>query len=229
MATEPVTAIRRKPKTDLKHLPRFISRHTAAKDCGVTRAAVIKAIRTGAIRVQPGDKIDRQSPGYISYREQAIARKAASKASAQNRDVSQANAATVQGKRAIAGPMRSRRRVFGTKVEADIAKVHEQVEALQLKNERERAELLPRDQVRRVLSKFYSVESTEFLSLGDRISPEIAAAASIDKPEVVIAVGQMIRREVERTLQHIERVIADYLSAIPVEEESTNAGDAEPD
>jgi hypothetical protein len=194
--------------------PRFLSRHQAATDCGVTRTAVIKWISTGALKVTADDKIDAHDPAYIYCREQAAARKAGRMPTTLPPDVPVPSAEISQSKRAKAGPPSPRQLVFDSKQDADIAKIREQITALQLKNEQLRDELVPRDTVKRVFSEIYSVESTELMSLGDRISPEIAAMAAVEKPETVIAIGQLIKSEVSRSLTHVDGLIDRFLASL---------------
>jgi len=217
--TEPIGNPATTPPADATQLPRYISRHQAATDCGVTRGAVIRWIKEGKVDVVADrDRIDRFSADYLYCKQKAKAKKESVGPTAPRPHKAKSSAPKPQSKRIKPRVEETQRLYFGTKQDADIAKIREQIMSLQLKNESLRNELVPRDTVKRVFNELYSVESTEMLSIGDRLSPEIAAMGGIDKPEIVIAIGQLIRNEVARSLDHIDTIFDRFLSGIALDE-----------
>jgi hypothetical protein len=108
---------------------------------------------------------------------------------------------------------------FASKQDADIARIREQIISLQLKNEQQRFQLVPRDDVRRVFNEVYSIEATEFRALGDRVSPAIASIAAIERPELVMQISALISKEVNHALEHIDVLIKKFLDSLTQNEQ----------
>jgi hypothetical protein len=199
-------------------LPRYISRHQAAVDWGVTRAAIIRAIRERRFPVGDDDRIDRQDPAYVYCREAARARKGLPGPSAPNPDIVAAGDGKSQGKHSLLGHPSPEREQMPLKQRADIAKIKQQIIALELKNQQARNELVSFDLIHRIFSMWFSVESTELLPLGDRIASEVLAISRItpDDRAATIAIGQLLHNEVTRAIEHIDRLIKDFIKSIPV-------------
>lgn len=96
-------------------------------------------------------------------------------------------------------------------------KIITDIETKQVKNEKFRDKLVSRELVQRVFAKLYSVDSNEFKNLGMNLSPEIAAITGNDSPETTIKINEAIDKECYSILDHIKRIIDDFLEEIGAE------------
>lgn len=100
----------------------------------------------------------------------------------------------------------------------DILKTVEQIRGMQVKREKERNELVSRTLTQRVFHKLYIVDTNEFKTLGDKLAPDLAAIAGVDDSEITIQMSQRVEKEVYKILNHIKRIINDFLKKIDAEE-----------
>jgi hypothetical protein len=143
---------------------------------------------------------------------------------------------------APAGPKGKRRRVNGKKAQprrpatpsgqlelptvpdaayknqVDVAKRTEETIALRMKNQKERGELIARETVKGYFGELQQIETTELLTLGEKLSPEIAALFGIDDPAAVLDVGKFIQKELSTTIEHIETKMRKFLKSFQVDE-----------
>jgi hypothetical protein len=201
-----------RPKRLTKDSPRYLTRLGVAKLAGVSKMAVVKALRSRWISLTESDTIDSQDPEFVHWLANVREKKARGIPNPQNLDVYLVKPESSQGKPAIAATLPVN---FGSRQQADIAKIQAQVMQLTLKNERMRAELVNREEAKRVYSEIYNVQQTELLSLGDRLGPEIAAMTGIDKPDTTLAIGQLIRSEISKALDHVYLIIEKFVRTYP--------------
>jgi hypothetical protein len=206
-------------KPSKKARPTLVSRYQFAEDCGVTKAAIVKAIRSGTVTLT-GDRIDPAHPSNIYYRQNCNPRQRCAGPATVNPDVSPSGGREAQRKGPPKNDFFSGGGDLPLKAKADILKIKAQITALQLKNQQTRNELISFDLDHRVFSMWHSIESTELLSLGDRIAPEVldAARVTVDDRMATITIGQMITSEVIRSLEHIQKLIENFIKSIPVED-----------
>ncbi len=107
--------------------------------------------------------------------------------------------------------------VTAYKNQVDVGRAIEQMKALKFKNDRERNLFVSRDLVRHFLGELYQTETTELLTLGEKISPEIAALFGLDDQQAVLDVGRVIQKEISKTLEHVELTIDKFLKSFQVE------------
>jgi hypothetical protein len=223
--TEPIENTVTTPPAVADQLPRYISRHQAATDCGVTRGAVIRWLKEGKVKiVADRDRIDRFSADYLYCKQKAQAKKETVGPSAPKSQKAKTNAPKKQAKRAQPSPMAVQQMFFGSKQDADIAKLREQIIQLQLKNDQARDKLISRELVEKVFAEFYSIESTEMLSLGDKLSSEIAALARVDQPEIVIEISQLIRASIAKALEHISIIMNRFTRGLHIDNSEEEDG-----
>ena len=103
------------------------------------------------------------------------------------------------------------------KNQVDLAKVLEQIKGLQLKNDEARNKLISRDLVQQVLTELKTVETAEFLSMGEKLAPEIASLFGVDDQTAILDAGKLIQIEVSQSLEHIEMTIDKFLKSFQVE------------
>lgn len=104
-----------------------------------------------------------------------------------------------------------------TKQSVDKLKVVEQIKALQLKTEERKQQLVPRDLVRRVLGKLYQIDVNELRTLPDKLASDIAAECKIDDTDIIFAINKIIEKEIYKTLEHMKRLLNDFLIGIKAE------------
>ncbi len=104
------------------------------------------------------------------------------------------------------------------KNQLDVHKTLEQIRTLQLKNEKDRMELIERSLVKKFFRELYTIETTEFLTMGEKLSPEIASLFGVDDSNAVLDVGKFIQREVSKTLERIELAMDKFLKSFQIEE-----------
>ncbi len=76
-----------------------------------------------------------------------------------------------------------------------------------------RGELLPRSQVKLVLSKIYAVHRAQFKTLGERIGPDLTATLGLEDSKVLI-VQSVVDEDVGAILEQIKSEILAYLESI---------------
>lgn len=105
---------------------------------------------------------------------------------------------------------------YGAVTETNIKalKVIEQIEQIRLRTQKERQLLVERDLVKRVFSKIYTIEVNELRIIGDTLAPEIASYFNSDDSEAILKTNQRIEKEIYKALNHIKRLISDYLKSV---------------
>lgn len=106
----------------------------------------------------------------------------------------------------------------GYKNKADLLKVIEYTRGLQIKNETARSQLISRDIVKRFFGELYTIETTELLTLGEKLAPEIAALFGLDDNGAILEVGKYIQKELSKTLEHIEDKLDTFLKSFQADE-----------
>lgn len=97
------------------------------------------------------------------------------------------------------------------KLDVDKLKVIAQIKQLDLTLEEKRQRLVPRITVQRVFSRLYLIDSNELKTLGDKVSARIAATCEIENAEQITEIGNIIEKEIFRSLEHIKRTFNDFL------------------
>jgi hypothetical protein len=102
--------------------------------------------------------------------------------------------------------------------EAERLKIIEQVLNYQIKTQKDRQELVERALVKRVWSKLYAVDTAELHPLGEKIGADLAAFFGHDDSEAKLKSKQLIDKHVFNALQHIKRLMDDFLKSVGEEE-----------
>lgn len=202
--------------------PELLSFRAYAKLTNRVVSAVSKGVKEGRIKTTKG-KINPAHPHNIYEAQQAAERKAAIGPPIKGEHKSVRREPKAPGKHIKPGQNGGLPSPFATKYDAELAKIQAQITSLQIKNEQLRAQLVPRESVTRLFSQIYNVESTELLSLGDRIGPEISAICGVEDQHIIVNVGIAIRKEVERALDHIDRLIRQFIDGMETGSEDVDA------
>lgn len=199
---------------------RYLSQGQIAKLIGISKQAVSKAVAQGRlIRTKMGIDLDHPTNRHFLDRvenqaepEQEISKKPKRKKTNGNGRAKKTNGSTTEkpekdqrwdgGKNTVGGY---------NKTQIDIQKSAAQIQELQLRIDERRKKLIKREYVDRFFSQLYLVDSNEWKTLSDRLSPEIAGIFEIDDPEKILQVSKAIEKEVYRTLTHVKRLVDDFL------------------
>lgn len=213
----------------------LLSRVEFAQLCGITPQAIHGAIKKERVHLTRG-RVDPEHPTNRHYREQTRNRSSSSGAGGGTEAAGRPRAGP---KPPGAGRSKARSRnglseFVSSQIGRDetgdpdtaasyqnrvnVAKGLEQMKALKLKNERERNELISRELVRRVFAELYTIETSEFLTMAEKLSPEIASLFGIDDSLQILEVGKLIQREISTTLEHIEVTVDNFLKSFQVED-----------
>lgn len=205
-----------------------------AQLCGITRQAVNKAKNAGRVELTNG-RIDPEHPTNKYFREQyrpssqidpealASAQGARRKVGPKDAGEAPADPETHNGFADHVVKQLGLEEIDKTqsgakyKNQVDLAKVLEQIKSLQLKNDEARNKLISRDLVQQVLTELKTVETAEFLSLGEKLAPEIASLFGVDDQTAILDAGKLIQIEVSQSLEHIEMTIDKFLKSFQVE------------
>jgi len=93
-------------------------------------------------------------------------------------------------------------------------KEREAIREKQIKNKKLRGELVNKKTVAQVFNKLWSVDSSQLIPIGTKLSPEICSICKVDDSEVITRVRELIDKEIWRVLGHCKRIMSDYLSNI---------------
>jgi hypothetical protein len=108
-----------------------------------------------------------------------------------------------------------------SKESTDRLRTIEQIKKLRIETEVSRNKLIPRELVSRIFSKIYAIDINEFKTLGPAISQDIIPLVGIVKEDQVMAIGEMVDKHLRKVLQHIKRIIDDFLKTLEVEMKSS--------
>jgi len=168
-----------------------------ARLCGVSRAAIQKAVENGRLDVKKkGGKWKVKPSGLKStaYFQQQFAKQNDIGATAVNEvDFDKLDIRLLS--------------------KADIDKYGALEKAKKTRDERraKRQELIERKLVQTVFGKLYSIDKNEFLTLGDKLAPDIATLAGVNDPAVILQINERIEEECYKILAHIKRVMSSEL------------------
>ncbi len=195
-----------------------------AELAGVSRQAVSKVIRAGGLVVRPDKKLDTVNPVNHDYlnrdRDNGITtaeskskskpKKTKSAKSKPKNDESESAEIDLDNiPENLNGLMKS---------ELERVKVAEQILDLRQKRQIARDDLISRKLIRSVFSKFYEIDMNEFLTLKDKLMPDIAAIFEVNDPKLQMKAGERMDEELWKILKHIQRVKNDFLKNVKSEE-----------
>lgn len=189
---------------------------------GVSRAAITMAGQAGILVVRPDGKLDTDNPVNKDY----IIRNKNKNKKSKNKPSQAANPPSSEPEiKDLTLPSEDMHfDELSTYLEAlpqssaEKLKTISQIRQLQVKTKKDRQELISRKLISKIFAKLYMVDVNEWRTLGAHLAPEIAAIAGIDDDETIIKVGEAIEKEVFIVLQHVKRIVNDFLKTIKAEE-----------
>ena len=103
------------------------------------------------------------------------------------------------------------------KADVDKLKTIEAVETARLKNDALRKKLIDREMVQVVLGKIHTVDVQEFLAIPVKFAPHAAGLCGVADQEIIHQIEQDLIRELYKGLNHVKRIIDDFLDEIDAE------------
>lgn len=101
-----------------------------------------------------------------------------------------------------------------TKVEIEKIKLYEQVKSIRVKTQKERQQLVSRKLIRVVFGKLYEIDVNEFLTLKNKIVPDLAGIMGCTDPAVMLEAEKKIDEELWKVLKHIQHELNKFLKTI---------------
>lgn len=89
-----------------------------------------------------------------------------------------------------------------------------QINDLKLKNSIARGEYINRNLVNEVFSKLYSIEKSQFLTLAEKLAPDLASRFRVTKRKDVVKIEEYIQSETYKILGQIKRQFEKFLTSI---------------
>jgi len=189
-----------------------------ARKSNVSRAAITQLIKRGRLRKNADggiDEDDELAREYITtvkrQRRQALRKK---ERESPKREVP----AKVTPKKPAVKTARERRVDNSDETEGESfteAERRDKIAAANLKEQKlaiTRGELLPRDQVKLILSRVYAVHRAQLKTLSERMGPEIAAVLGAEDRALVVQ--SMIDEDTTKVLEQIKSDLYAYLESI---------------
>lgn len=199
-----------------------IIRSKFAKHAGVSRAAITMACQAGTLVIRPDDKLDTDNPVNKDYIIRNKNKNKKSKNKPSQAAKSPPSEPEIENFTLPSEDMDfdelSRYLEALSQSSAEKLKTISQIRQLQVKTKKERQELISRKLISKIFAKLYMIDVNEWRTLGANLAPEIAAIAAIDDDETIIKVGEAIEKEVFIVLQHVKRLVNDFLKTIKAKE-----------
>jgi hypothetical protein len=104
--------------------------------------------------------------------------------------------------------------MFDTKRELEKDLLRQRKLNLELKTKKERGQLIDRELVKAYDAKSAAIDAQELLTLGQRISANLAAAFGKDDPKSKIKAKTIVDKEVFGAIEHKKRMREDFLKSI---------------
>ena len=190
-----------------------------ARAAGVSRAAIAQAISRGRLHKDASGGIDENAAESVAYLSTVKRQRRQA-----HREKPENPPLRIVTSEREPRPRRERRpREAGVNVDADHsgesysdAERRDKIAAADLKEQKlaiTRGDLLPREQVKLVLSKVYAVIRAQVKTLGERIGPDLTASLGLDDSKSLV-VQSAVEEDVEMVLVQIKADILAYLEQI---------------
>ena len=214
-----------------------MNRAQFAKLAGVSRPGIKKAVDTGRVIVGPDGDVDPEHPTNAEYLK---IRQGAGAPDTRKREVkSEPGTSRATGKTKSApkpaGPAQpgqsaeipehlralvdsgeiSLSQIMSlSRPEVDKIKIYEQIKQTRVKTESTRRELISRKLIRVVFGRIYEIDQNEYLTIKDKVIPDIAAIFGCTDPEKMLEAGKRLDEELWKTLRHVQHVIDKFLKSV---------------
>ena len=198
----------------------LLSQGKFAKHCGVSKQAVSKTIPTGQIYKNSDGTIDTEHPVNIEYYQKQQLKKSGSaiikaepKPKKSRSVIHEAHPGNESSDIIRIPPDRTGAvEIDGmTMPIANLRRIVAMTEKTKLEVEIKRKELLPKKVFAELFSRMYAIDQNEFITIPDKIIPDIAAIFGVTDPILVTRAHEKLTGELWRSLARIKREIERYL------------------
>jgi hypothetical protein len=193
-----------------------------ARRCGVSRVTIFKKVKAG-ILIKSERGIDPDLPTNREYEERCKMRLSAAsepkevQQPAKKKPKPKSKSKNGNGNGSLDSNSNGNGQLnleLVDRNEAERLKIIEQVLNYQIKTQKDRQELVERALVKRVFAKLYAVDTAELHPLGEKIGADLAAFFGHDDSEAKLKSKQLIDKHVFNALQHIKRLMDDFLKSV---------------
>ncbi|MEE9499575.1 MAG: hypothetical protein V3V24_09580 [Nitrospinaceae bacterium] len=217
---------------------RTVSKRFFSNLCGVTPAAITKALKSGKITLE-GKFVNLDDPKTAAYLnkkkgipespppEPESKAKSSKKPKSLTKDISKADSAK-PAKPAVSEeskplPSDGHKDVDLSAIsdyglgsldisQLDRLKTIEQTLKIRQQREAARGDLIPRSTVKIIFNKLHAVDNSEFKTMEDRLTPAICGIfGEPDDSDNALEIRKMLNNEIIKILRHSKRIINDYL------------------
>ena len=77
-----------------------------------------------------------------------------------------------------------------------------------------RNDLVPREDLRRVFARFYTVHASKLRPLGGKLGPDVAAALGVKDDALIVKAIEILDRDLLDALEEMKRILNEYLLSI---------------
>lgn len=176
----------------------LVSKSKFAEMCGVSRAAISKALAKGAVVQTPNKKIETDAHLNALY---------LSSTTTQRREKNM-GPATTYGQSTPAGPPAD----GPSKVEADIAKIQTQTAKLRVELATQMGTLIVRDRVAQLFGRLNGTMLNMLVPLGQRVAPVICGHFESTSPDDLLFVRKVIDKEITRAIEQVKSTTREELA-----------------
>ena len=195
--------------------------------CGVSRVAINKLLKKGALVARPDRKLDteniinqdyilkhrKEPPPFDSAQPQKPKKNKKSKINKKTKAPNYIPMEAMPPEDGNSNPGSSRD-LYKEILEKSVLETHKvlaQVRQLQVKTAKERGELIDRELIKKVFAKLYMIDTGELKTFGAKVSPEIASILGVSGNDDILKVKECIDSKMHTILKHVQRVYADAL------------------
>ena len=194
-----------------------------AKEAGVSRQAISKAVAAGALAARPDKKLETTHPinaEYIKNKKREAEETQADKPKNPKSNTSGVNKSNPEVKTDNSVDLID---IHGDLSEynkhgLDRVKIIRQIKRMELEDNIKRGALVDKKIVRTVFAKLVEIHMNEFLTIKDKLVPDISALFEISDPEKVVAAGERMDEELWKVLNHIKSIFNTFLNEIKEDE-----------
>lgn len=105
-----------------------------------------------------------------------------------------------------------------SKTDLERIKIYEQIKEIKTKAEQRREGLIEKKLVRTVFSKFYEIDMNQYLSMKDKLIPDIAATLGATDEKLILKAAKILDDELWKILGNIKRVKNKFLKSVDEKE-----------
>ena len=100
------------------------------------------------------------------------------------------------------------------KVDIDKIKSYHQIQKLKVDTAKARDELINKKLIRSVFSKLYEIDMSQFLTLKDKLIPDLSGIAGVNEEATKLQMGERMDEELWKVLKNVKREMNKFLMKI---------------